>query len=37
VFAIAEYYLLITLATVLALKDVFGGVPAVWERAEGTR
>ena len=37
VFALAEYYLLITLATLLALGDVFRGVPAVWERAEGTR
>ena len=37
VFALAEYYLLITLATVLALGDVVRGVPAVWERAEGTR
>jgi cellulose synthase/poly-beta-1,6-N-acetylglucosamine synthase-like glycosyltransferase len=37
IFALAEYYLLITLATVLALGDVVRGVPAVWERAEGTR
>ena len=37
VFALAEYYLLITLATLLALGDVFRGIPAVWERAGGTR
>ena len=37
IFALAEYYLLITLATLLALGDVVRGVPAVWERAEGTR
>jgi cellulose synthase/poly-beta-1,6-N-acetylglucosamine synthase-like glycosyltransferase len=37
VFALAHYYLLITLATLLALGDVVRGVPAVWERAEGTR
>ncbi len=37
VLALAEYYFLITLATLLALGDVFRGVPAVWERAEGTR
>jgi cellulose synthase/poly-beta-1,6-N-acetylglucosamine synthase-like glycosyltransferase len=37
VFALAEYYLLVTVATVLALGDVVRGVPAVWERAEGTR
>ena len=32
-----QYYLLVTLATLLALGDVVRGVPAVWERAEGTR
>ena len=32
VFALAHYYLLITLATLLALGDVVRGVPAVWER-----
>ena len=37
VFALAEYYLLVTVATLLALGDVVRGVPAVWERAEGTR
>jgi cellulose synthase/poly-beta-1,6-N-acetylglucosamine synthase-like glycosyltransferase len=37
VFALAHYYLLVTLATLLALGDVVRGVPAVWERAEGTR
>ena len=37
VLALAEYYFLITLATLLALGDVGRGVPAVWERAEGTR
>jgi hypothetical protein len=37
VLALAEYYLLVTLATLLALGDVVRGVPAVWERAEGTR
>ena len=37
VLALAEYYLLITLATLVALGDVGRGVPAVWERAEGTR
>ena len=36
-FALADYYLLVTLATLLALGDVVRGVPAVWERAEGTR
>jgi cellulose synthase/poly-beta-1,6-N-acetylglucosamine synthase-like glycosyltransferase len=36
-FALAQYYLLDTLATLLALGDVVRGVPAVWERAEGTR
>ena len=35
--AIPHYYLLITWATVVALKDVVRGVPAVWERAEGSR
>ncbi|HEY3613970.1 MAG TPA: glycosyltransferase family 2 protein [Gaiellales bacterium] len=35
--ALPHYYLLVTLATLLALGDVFRGVPAVWERAEGTR
>jgi cellulose synthase/poly-beta-1,6-N-acetylglucosamine synthase-like glycosyltransferase len=37
IFALAHYYLLVTLATLLALGDVARGVPAVWERAEGTR
>jgi cellulose synthase/poly-beta-1,6-N-acetylglucosamine synthase-like glycosyltransferase len=37
VLALTEYYLLITLATLFALGDVVRGVPAVWERAEGTR
>ena len=37
VLALAEYYFLVTLATLLALGDVGRGVPAVWERAEGTR
>jgi cellulose synthase/poly-beta-1,6-N-acetylglucosamine synthase-like glycosyltransferase len=35
--ALPHYYLLVTLATLLALGDVVRGVPAVWERAEGTR
>jgi cellulose synthase/poly-beta-1,6-N-acetylglucosamine synthase-like glycosyltransferase len=35
--ALPHYYLLVTLATLLALGDVARGVPAVWERAEGTR
>jgi hypothetical protein len=35
--ALPHYYLLVTVATLLALGDVFRGVPAVWERAEGTR
>jgi cellulose synthase/poly-beta-1,6-N-acetylglucosamine synthase-like glycosyltransferase len=37
VLALTQYYLLVTLATLLALGDVVRGVPAVWERAEGTR
>jgi cellulose synthase/poly-beta-1,6-N-acetylglucosamine synthase-like glycosyltransferase len=36
--AIPHYYLLITLATLVALVEVATrGVPAVWEKAEGTR
>ncbi len=35
--ALPHYYLLVTVATLLAIGDVFRGVPAVWERAEGTR
>jgi cellulose synthase/poly-beta-1,6-N-acetylglucosamine synthase-like glycosyltransferase len=36
--AIPHYYLLITLATLVALFEVLTrGVPAVWEKAEGTR
>jgi hypothetical protein len=37
IFALAQYYFLVTLATLLALGDVARGVPAVWERPEGTR
>jgi hypothetical protein len=38
VLALAEYYLLITWATVVALVEVATrGVPPVWEKAEGTR
>jgi hypothetical protein len=36
--AIPHYYLLVTLATLVALFEVATrGVPAVWEKAEGTR
>jgi cellulose synthase/poly-beta-1,6-N-acetylglucosamine synthase-like glycosyltransferase len=36
--AVAQYYLLITWATVVALAEVATtGVPAVWDKAEGTR
>jgi cellulose synthase/poly-beta-1,6-N-acetylglucosamine synthase-like glycosyltransferase len=35
---IARYYVLVSLATVVALWNVvWNGVPAVWEKAEGTR
>lgn len=37
VLALPHYYLLITWATVVALKHVFDGVQPVWERAEGSR
>ena len=38
ILALAEYYLLITWATVVALVEVATrGVPPVWEKAEGTR
>lgn len=36
--ALAYYYLLVTLATLIGLvRYVRGGVPVVWEQAEGTR
>jgi hypothetical protein len=35
---LAYYYLLVTWATVVALRRFLAaGVPAVWEKAEGTR
>jgi hypothetical protein len=35
---LAYYYLLVTWATVVALRRfLVAGVPAVWEKAEGTR
>src|SRR5262249_45460590 len=38
ILAIPHYYLLVTAATVVALGGVAArGVPAVWEKAEGTR
>ncbi|MCX6411806.1 MAG: hypothetical protein NTZ81_05580, partial [Actinobacteria bacterium] len=36
--ALAEYYVLVTLATLIALYDaLFHGIPPVWDRPEGTR
>jgi cellulose synthase/poly-beta-1,6-N-acetylglucosamine synthase-like glycosyltransferase len=36
--SLAYYYLLVTWATLVALRGLLtGGVPAVWEKAEGTR
>jgi hypothetical protein len=35
--AVAQYYALVTLATVLGLVDVVRGVEPVWDKAEGTR
>jgi hypothetical protein len=35
--AVAHYYALVTLATVLGLVDVVRGVKPVWDKAEGTR
>ena len=38
VLAVAEYYLLVTAATLISLFEVATrGVPPVWDRAEGTR
>jgi hypothetical protein len=38
VLAVAQYYLLVTLATLISLFEVATrGVPAVWDKAEGTR
>ncbi|CAA9534398.1 MAG: Glycosyl transferase, family 2, partial [uncultured Thermoleophilia bacterium] len=35
--AVAQYYVLVSLATVLGLVDVVRGVEPVWDKAEGTR
>jgi len=36
--ALAEYYVLVTLATLIALYDaLFHGIAPVWDRPEGTR
>jgi hypothetical protein len=38
VLAVAEYYLLVTAATLISLFEVVTrGVPPVWDKAEGTR